>query len=121
MSDELLNTILAEVLAMRKDFARYVEEQRGHGSVGNTHHALLLAVIAREFDYGIFTKKELIERANWGGSGPLVLALADASVRNARSLGKLLTKLQKLNLPGLYVERVGHQSLGILWAVRRRS
>jgi hypothetical protein len=98
--------------------ARFTIEHGGHDQPSSYHR--LLAIISNELGAQVFSARELIERAHWSGSGPVLLALVDVGATNPKRLGKLFQKLNGQNLSGLSIERVVQGSAGAQWAVRPR-
>jgi hypothetical protein len=90
--------------------------EKQHGRRVSTACHTLLSVIFNEVGNKCFTSKELLSYAA-ARSAPLLSALADAGATNPKRAGKLFAKVKGRNLSGLSIDRVAHESAGIVWTI----
>jgi hypothetical protein len=106
----------AEALLLLREIRDLLREQRRVPRDGR--HVALLAAIAEEAAETVWSARELVDHARV--SEPLRSALlAACGALNARKTGKLLARLEGVDLAGLLVERIGADGSGIVWTVRK--
>jgi hypothetical protein len=117
MSEQLLNTIITELRALRLvvERAEHLREER-HGPRVSTACHTLLSAIFNEVGNRNFTSGELLDHAT-RRSPPLLEALADAGATSPKKAGKLFARVRGQNLSGLSIDRVAHESAGIVWTI----
>ena len=113
MSGECVVELLREI----RDLLRRAEDRAtGRRVPRDDRHVALVRAIAGAARGLAFTSAELIAHAQVEGALRDALVACDAL--NARRLGKLLRRIEGVEIGGLVVERVGESGEGVVWVSR---
>jgi hypothetical protein len=111
---DVIEQLVTEMRALRSAVERLTEERHGP-RVSLAAHSVLSAIF-NEVGNKQFTSGELLSYAA-AQSAPLLSALADAGATTPKRAGKLFAKVKGRNLSGLSIDRVAHESAGIVWTI----
>jgi hypothetical protein len=115
---DVIDRLVREVAALRNAVER-VERLMGerHEPRVSTACHVLLSTIFEEIGNRNFTARELIDHAV-RLSAPLLRAISDAGATSPKKAGKLFARVRGQNLSGLSIDRVAHESAGLVWSIR---
>jgi hypothetical protein len=114
---DVIEQLVLEVRTLRSAVER-VERLMGerHEPRVSTVCHVLLSTIFEEIGNRNFTARELIDHAV-RLSAPLLRAISEAGATSPKKAGKLFARLRGQNLSGLSIDRVAHESAGIVWTI----
>lgn len=116
--DPLLVQVLAEVRELRLELAALRSDLAGHGSQADPATADLLRAIESACGALPFTSSDLLAHAELPDCADLAVAIvACIGAASARKLGKLLCRIEGVDVDGLAVHRVSEGRDGIVWRV----
>jgi hypothetical protein len=113
MTDDQVEAMLRELRAIRQAVERRHVPR-------DERHVVLLTAIAAAAAGTAFTTGELIAHAKIEGALREAIMMSCGGL-NGRKLGRLLRRLEGVELGGHAIERCGEDSGGVIWLVKHRK